>query len=193
MSLRGRVLVAALALGASLAAPPLEGASLALGDRERQDALRLGERSIVSESFGDEWRVATASGESVLVFTPFHRLALAARNAAFKAEPLKPQDQDKVLQEARDKVMLWVQVKGPSIDFARYLRPRLLVGDRELAPTTVQNERTAARQEDGRFMARCVYWFPTRELTGTSRIELIIRDPDERPVVRFPIDLGRMR
>jgi hypothetical protein len=188
-----RAIAAAVALTAALVRLPVEGASFALSDKERQDALRIGERSIVSETFGDEWRVGSGAGENVLVFTPFHRLALAARNAAFKNEPFKPGDQDKLLQEVKDKVMLWVQLKGPSADFARHLRPRLVVSDREISPTTVQNERTGARQDDGRFLARCVYWFPTRDITGTSRVELVIKDPDDRPVARFPIDLARMR
>jgi hypothetical protein len=168
-------------------------ASLVLAEREREEAIRTGQRSVVSEAFGDEWRVAGAAGDSVIVFTPFHRLALAARQAAFRNEPLKPADQDRALGEGRDKLMLWALLHGSRAEFAQHLRPRLLAGAREIAPSRVQNERTAAAQPDGRFLARCVYWFPARELEGVPRLELVVGDADERPVARFPIDLTRMR
>jgi len=42
----------------------------------------------------------------------------------------------------------------------------------------VQNERTAIRQENGRYLARCVYWFPTKDLTGTARPVLVVRDAE---------------
>jgi hypothetical protein len=194
----GRAAAAGAAAGLALAAlggGDAHSASLVLAERDRQEALRVGERSVASEVFGDEWRVTSATGESVVVFTPFHRLALAARQAAFKDEALKPGDQDKALAEAKDRLMLWVHLRGARIDFAQHLRPRLVSGDREVAPSRVQNERTAAPQADGRFMARCVYWFPTKtkDLTGAMRLELVVRDADDRPVARFPIDLARMR
>lgn len=172
---------------------PAAGAALVLADRDRQEALRLGERSVISERFGEEWRVNGGPGTSVIVFTPFHRLALAARQAAFRSEPLTPPEQDKVVAEAADRLMLWVLLPGARPDFARHLRPRLMDGAREILPSRVQNERTAAPQPDGRFLARNVYWFPAKELTGTARLELIVRDVDDRPVVRVPIDLARMR
>jgi hypothetical protein len=56
----------------------------------------------------------------------------------------------------------------------------------------VQNERTALR-EDGAFVARCVYGFPTREITGTSQGTLVVRDAGGGEVSRFSIDLARMR
>ena len=65
-------------------------------------------------------------------------------------------------------------------------------GEQEIAPTFVQNERTAL-PEDGAFIARCVYGFPTKELTGTSRGTLVVRDAEGREVGRFAIDLARMR
>ena len=49
------------------------------------------------------------------------------------------------------------------------------------------------RQDDGRYLARCVYSFPTRYLTGTSRVALVVRDGDGRDVSRFTIDLSAMR
>jgi hypothetical protein len=189
----GRLLAALLALAAAAGGVPAGAASLVLGERERQEALRVGQRSVTSESFGQEWRVENGSGESVTVLTPFHRLAWAARHAAFKNEPLKPEEQERVLQEFKERLRLEVALYGPRQDFARHLNPRLLVGEREIEPVLKQNERTAARQDDGRYLARCVYTFPTKDLTGAARLTLVVRDPDGQPVARFPIDLGRMR
>jgi hypothetical protein len=164
-----------------------------LGERERQEALQLGQRSVTSESFGEEWRVVAGSGESVTIMTPFHRLALAARHAAFKSEPLKPQDQDRVLQELKDRLVLWVHLHGSREDFARHLVPRLMAGARAIEPALVQNERTAARQHDGSYLARCVYSFPTKDVTGAARVSLVVREADGQQVANFPIDLSRMR
>lgn len=188
-----RLLGVLLSLVAVAASGPAGGAMLVLGERERQEALQLGQRSVTSESFGDEWRVVTGSGESVTIMTPFHRLALAARHAAFKNESLKPQEQDRMLQELKDRLVLWVHLHGSRENFARHLVPRLLAGDRAIEPALVQNERTAARQHDGSYLARCVYSFPTRDVNGTARLSLVVREPDGQPVARFPIDLGRMR
>ncbi len=190
-----RAIAALAALGVGLAAmsAPAGGARLTLGEAERQEALRVGERSVTSDKFGDEWRIVQGSGESVTVITPFHRLAWAARHAAFKNEPLKPQEQARVLEEVKDRLVLQVGLHGPREDFARHLRPRLLVGTREIEPTLVQNERTAQRRDNGRYLARCQYAFPTKDLDGAARLTLEVRDPDGRPVARFPIDLSRMR
>jgi hypothetical protein len=188
-----RLLGAWLSLVVVTASAPAGGVTLVLGEQERQEALQLGQRSVTSESFGDEWRIVSGSGESVTLMTPFHRLALAARHAAFKNEPLKPKDQDRMLQELKDRLVLEVHLRGSREDFARHLTPRLLAGERTIEPTLVQNERTAARQHDGSYLARCVYSFPTKDVTGTARVSLVVRDPDGQPVARFPIDLGRMR
>jgi len=172
---------------------PAVAASFSLSEREQKQALVVGQRSVINETFGGEWRIVQGSGESVEVVTPFHRLALAARNAAFKNEPLKPQDQEKMLTELKDRLMFWVYLQGPSEQFARHFSPRLLVDDREIEPALVQNERTAVRQDNGRYLARCVYWFPTKDLTGTSRPVLVVRDSEGQAVTRFAIDLARMR
>lgn len=184
-------LAAALAL-AGLGARA-DAASLVLAPREREEAVRAGQRSVTSETFGGEWRVLNGSGESVTVITPFHRLALAARHAAFRNESLKPADANRALAEVKATLMLWVHLYGSQEDFARYLRPRLVLGDREIGPAMVQNERTAVRQDTGRYLARCVYWFPVKELTGRASPALVVRDPEDRLVARFSIDLGKMR
>jgi hypothetical protein len=188
-----RLAVGLLGLGLAAGGPAASGASLSLGEQQRAEALREGRRSVISESFGQEWRVVNGHGESVTVITPFHRLALAARHAAFKNEPVRPRDQDRALAPLGDRLVFWVHLRGPREDFARHLRPRLLVGDRELEPTLAQNERTAIRDEAGHYLARCVYWFPSQDLTGRERVTLVVRESDGETATRFTIDLGTMR
>lgn len=52
----------------------------------------------------------------------------------------------------------------------------------------VQNERTALRQEDGRYLARSHY-SPASGLNANGRITLLIRDPDDKAIARFAVDL----
>ncbi|MBI4247491.1 MAG: hypothetical protein HY728_07640 [Candidatus Rokubacteria bacterium] len=191
--MRRAATLAAAALALAGLGARADAASLVLAPREREEAVRAGQRSVTSETFGGEWRVLNGSGESVTVITPFHRLALAARHAAFRNESLKPSDANRALGEVKDTLMLWVHLYGSQEDFARYLRPRLVLGDREIGPAMVQNERTAVRQDTGRYLARCVYWFPVKELTGRASPALVVRDPEDRLVARFSIDLGKMR
>jgi hypothetical protein len=188
-----RLAFAALFLLAVSAHGPLGAASLTLTDREKEEALRTGRQSLTNEVFGGEWRVANEKSESVTVITPFHRLALAARHAAFKNEAVKPQDQQRMLNEFKERLVFEVNLLGPRPEFARFLAPRLLAGDREIEPALVQNERTALRQENGAYLARCRYWFPNKELAAASQLVLVVRDPDGQPLARFPIDLARMR
>jgi len=187
----------ALAFGAAawlLAGTPTDAALLTLTQAQQAEALRLGQRSVVAETgFDAEWRVDNGAGDSLIVMTPFYRLMLASRNAAFKNEPVKPQDQEKLLKDLTDRLTVWVQLHGPKEDFARHYKPRLLVTDREIEPSFVQNERTGLRQANGSFLARSVYAFPNREITGQSRLVLVIRDPDDKIMSRFAIELGRMR
>ncbi len=167
-------------------------ASFTLGDADQRAAMRTGERSTTAEDFDREWRVSQDGGE-VTVLTPFHRLAVAARHAAFKNEPLKPAEVQRVLKKDADRLVVWVALRGRSADFARYYAPRLMQGTREIRPAFVQNERTAARQDDGVHVARCVYGFPVRDLDGRARVALLIADSDGRDVGRFLIDLSSMR
>ena len=185
-----RALVVAAVLAASGEA---WAASLTLTDAEKQTAIRAGVRSTTQDGFDREWRVTTGGGESASVFTPFYRLALAARNAAFKKETLKPAEVERVIKQDAGRLVVWVQLRGKSEDFARFYAPRLLAGTREIPPAFVQNERTAVRQEDGAYVARCVYGFPIQDLTGSARVALAVADADGRDVSRFTIDLGSMR
>ena len=187
---------AALALAVvalTLAPAPAPAAALVLNERLKQEAIRAGQKSVTVEVFDAEWRLSNGAGESVTVFTAFHRVALAARHAAFKNEPLKPGEPDRILKEQGGRLLLWAYLKGSREDFARYYVPRLFVGDREIEPSFVQNERTALRENDKGYVARCVYGFPTKELTGSSRVVLAVRNPDGKDVSRFTIDLSTMR
>lgn len=188
-----RAAVALLLLLAALTPAPARAASLAPTEAEQAQALRVGQRSITTEAFDGEWRVSNGAGDSVMVVTPFHRLVVAGRNAAFKNEAVKPQDQEKMVQELRDRLVFWVYLHGASAEFARYYTPRLLAGQREIEPALVQNERTARRQEGGVYLARCIYSFPNRDIAGKSRLILVIRDAEEHVISRFTIDLARMR
>jgi len=185
--------LAALGLVLAVWSPAAGAASLALGDKDREEALRTGQRSVTSETFGSEWRVVNGGGESVSVMTPFHRLALAARQSAFKGEALKVQDQERMLQELRERMMFRVELRGNTEDFARFLAPRLVVGDRVIQPSLAQNERTAVREESGRYLARCSYWFPAKDFAGDARLVLRIQTPDGEERSRFDIDLAKMR
>jgi hypothetical protein len=167
-------------------------ASFTLSEADKRAAMRVGERGTTSEDFDREWHVSLEAGD-VTVLTPFHRLAVAARHAAFKNEPLKPAEVERLLKKAAGRLVVWVQLRGRSEDFARYYVPRLVHGTREIRPTFVQNERTAVRQDDGVYLARCVYGFPVRDLDGRARVALLLADGDGRDVGRFTIDLSSMR
>lgn len=181
------VIVAAL-----IAAGEVAAASFVLSEADRRAALQLGERSITSEDFDREWRVRGDAGE-LTVLTPFHRLAVAARHAAFKNEPLKPSEVEREMKKDAGRLVVWVSLRGRSESFARHYAPRLVQGTREIRPAFVQNERTAQSQEDGAYLARCVYGFPVRDLDGRDPVTLIVADIEGRDVSRFTIDLASMR
>jgi hypothetical protein len=181
------VLAAAL-----LAVGDVAAASFTLTDADKRAAMQVGERSTTSEDFGREWRVSDDAGD-VTVLTPFHRLAVAARHAAFKNEPLKPAEVERVMKKDANRLVVWVSLRGRTEGFARHYAPRLMQGTREIRPAFVQNERTALRQEDGAYLARCVYGFPIRDLDGKATVALIVADVEGRDVGRFTIDLSSMR
>ena len=188
-----------LLLAGLLAVVDAEAASLTLDEQAMSLAVAVGQRSVTSEaSFDAEWRVTGRAGEIATVVTPFHRIVLAARHAAFKGEALPAAERTRALRDQKERLPFWVVLRGPRADFARHYSPSLIVRDqngaeREIAPSFVQNERTALKQDDGQFVARCIYTFPTKEITGTSRGDLIVRDAEGREVTRFPLDLSRMR
>jgi hypothetical protein len=91
-----------------LAGPSAAGAaSFSLEPQQRTDALKVGAESITRDSFDTEWRVTNQSGETLMVITPFHRLVLASRNAAFKNERMKDSEPEKLLREQQDRLVIW--------------------------------------------------------------------------------------
>jgi hypothetical protein len=186
-------LVWIVSLSCLLGSAPLSAASFLLTLRETGEAVRFGQRSVVSEDFDREWKIDNASGESLTVVTPFLRLVQAARNAAFKSELLKPQEIDSLLKQHQGKLFFWASLRGRQVDFSRWHRPVLVSGKNEIKPSFVQNERTALRQEDGRFLSRSLYVFPTDGLAPKGRVTLVVRDKDEHEVAKFSIDLSAMR
>jgi len=173
---------------------PGEAMSFALADRDREQAIRVGKKSIVEEQFGGEWRLKDGSGQTLVVMTPFHKLALAARNSTFRSQELKPKDVQSVLKDTEGKLNFRVTLRGgPKADFARFYAPTLLAGSQEMKASFVQNERTALREEDGRYAAQCVYEFPTDGVDPKGRVVLVVKDADEREVAKFTVDLAAMR
>jgi hypothetical protein len=187
--IRALVVLAAAAL---VVTGEAAAASFTLSDADKRAAVRVGERSTTVDDFDREWRLSNEGGD-VTVLTPFHRLAVAARHAAFKNEPLKPVDVERVLKKDAGRLIVWVKLRGRSEGFARHYVPRLMAGTREIKATFVQNERTALRQDDGAYLARCVYGFPVRDLGGRDRVALIVADVEGRDLSRFTIDLAAMR
>ncbi|HET7876251.1 MAG TPA: hypothetical protein VFN71_12105 [Methylomirabilota bacterium] len=188
-----RCLLVLLACGWLGAALPADAVSFALTPREREEAIRVGRKSITSEEFGAEWRVSVGSDRTVTVMTPFHRLALAARNSAFRNQELTPRQVESLLREHEGKLVVWVTLRDGKADFARFYAPVLVVEQQQIKANFTQNERTALRGEDGKYTARCMYVFPAAELNPKGKVTLIVRDPDERPVAKFTVDLAAMR
>jgi|SRR5262245_27823557 len=184
-----------LVLAVCLGSGQVSAATFVLTDRERDAAIALGRSSIyTSTEFGGEWRVKNAAGDELTVATPFYRLALAARNAAFKGDALKPRDIDSLLKAANGKLELWTTLRGPSPDFARFFGAALVpAGGAEIKPSFAQNERTALPEGGGRYAARCLYVFPTEGLKPAGSVSLVVRTPTEAEVARFGVDLAAIR
>lgn len=172
---------------------PGEAVSFALTDRDREQAVRAGKKSVVVEEFGTEWRIKDASGQTLTVMTPFHRLALAARNSAFRSRELKPRDVDSLLKDYEGKIGFQVTLRGGKAEFARFYTPTLVAGAQSVKASFVQNEHTALRGDDGRYAAHCLYVFPAEGLNPKGRVVLVVKDPDEREVAKFTVDLAAMR
>jgi hypothetical protein len=184
------VVVAGLSL---ICTSPLDAASFTLMPGDREDAMRAGRRSVTTEDWAREWRVDGGGGQGLTVMTPFHRLALAARNAAFQDRELRPKEIEALLKEQQGKLVFWATLRGGREDFARFYTPRLVARQREVKASFTQNERTALRGEDGRYTARCLYVFPTEGLDPRDSVTLLVQDIEEKPVARFAVDLAAMR
>ena len=172
---------------------PLDAALFALTPPDREEAMRVGRRSVTTESWGGEWRVSGEDGQVVTVMTPFHRLALAARNSAFQDKELKPREVESMLKDQQGKIVLWATLRGTKADFARFYTPALMARQQAIKASFTQNERTALRGDDGKFTARCVYVFPAEGLEPRDTVTLLVRDSDEKVVAKFTVDLSTMR
>ena len=153
----------------------------------------MGRRSVTTEDWGGEWRVAGGAGQLVTVMTAFHRLALAARNSAFQDKELKPRDVESVLKEQANKVVFVATLRGGREDFARFYTPVLLARSHGIKASFTQNERTALRGEDGQYTARCRYVFSAENVDPRATVTLLVRDSEEKVVAKFTIDLSTMR
>jgi hypothetical protein len=188
-----------LALGLGLAAVvagPAPAAAILpeLSAAAIQEALETGTGSITREEFGDEWRLVLPGGEEIVVTTPFSRLVFAARQASFKGEPLTDKQRQEQIDRSKGKLQLLVTLYGRQVDFARWYQAVLRVGQREVKATFNQNERTALRVEEGRFAARSVFVFPLEGLPPGGTVTLVVRNaPDQKEVLRVPLDLSKMR
>jgi len=172
---------------------PGEAVSFALTEVDREQAVRAGKKSVVTEEFGTEWRIKGTSGQALTVMTPFHRLALAARNSAFRSQELKPKDIEALMKDHEGKLGFRVTLRGGKSDFARFFTPTLVAGAQEVKANFVQNEHTALHEDDGGYAAQCLYIFPAERLDPKGRVVLVVRDADEREVAKFTVDLAAMR
>jgi len=180
---------AALLLGGSPAAALVPE----LVDADVQAALDAGTRGLTQEDFAEEWHLRPPGGE-VVVSTPFSRLALAARQAAYKGEPLTDKQRQEQIDRGRGRIQFVVTLFGREMDFARWHQPLLRVGEREVKPTFAQNERTPLRLEDGRYAARNVYVFPVEGLPPRGTVVLVVKNAlDQKEVWRAPLDLAKFR
>jgi hypothetical protein len=184
------VLVGALSL---MWISPLDALLLTLTPQDRDEAVRTGRRSVIDENWGGEWRVDAGAGQAVTVMTPFHRLALAARNSALRNQELKPRDVEVLLKNLEGKLMFWATLRGGRVDFTRFYAPALVAGPQEIKASFSQNERTALRGDDGQFTARCLYVFPTEKVDPRATVTLLVRDGEEKLVAKFTVDLSAMR
>ena len=172
---------------------PADALLLTLSSRDRDEAMRTGRRSVTDEGWGGEWRVDAGAGQAVTVMTPFYQLALAARNSAFQDRELKPRDVEALLKDQGGKLVFWATLRGSRVDFARFYAPALVAGQQEIKASFAQNERTALRDGEGQYTARCVYVFPTENLDPRATVRLLVRDNEEKLVAKFTVDLSAMR
>jgi hypothetical protein len=165
-----------------------------LGPEEIEQALEAGSQALAQDDFGEEWRVVLPEGGEIVLSTPFSRLALAARQAAVRGEPLSDKQRQEQLDRGKGRIQLLVTMHGTTGDFARWLQAVLLVDQREVKATFTQNERTALQVEPDRFAARNVYVFPLEGLPPEGTVTLVVsHQVQRREMLRASIDLSRMR
>src|SRR5260370_26570711 len=72
--------------------PPLDALLFTLTPRDRDEAVRVGRRSITDENWGGEWRIDAGAGQLLTVISPFHRPAPGARQPCLQGRELAPRD-----------------------------------------------------------------------------------------------------
>jgi hypothetical protein len=165
-----------------------------LSDRDIAAAIEAGDKAIAQENFDEEWRLPPGDCAEIEVTTPFYRVAAAARQAAFKNEPLADKDRQEAIDRGKGRIQLKATMHGKAVDFARWYDPVLVAGRQEIKASFVQNERTALKQEEGRFAARNIYVFPVEGLPAQGTVTLVVRHRiDKKEVCRASIDLSKMR
>ncbi len=165
-----------------------------LTDPEVENAVDVGTKAMVQEDFGEEWHLRLPDGEEITVSTPFSRLALAARQAALKGEPLTDKQRQDQIDRGKGRIQFMITMFGRQPDFARWYQAVLRVGDREIKATFNQNERSPLRTPDGRLAARNIYVFPLEGVPPTGTVTLVVRNqPDQKEVLRAAVDLAKMR
>ena len=175
------------------------GAALALvGDLTPdgiREAIDAGTAGITQDDFAEGWHLRLPGGEEVVISTPFSRLAIAARQAAIRGEPLSERQQKEQIDRGKGRIQFLVTMHGTSRDFARWYQPALVVGGREVKASFAQNERTPLRLDDGRYAARNVYVFPLEGLPKDGAVTLVVRGapPEQKEVLRARLDLGKFR
>jgi hypothetical protein len=183
------------ALALLVAGPAPAGALIVqLSPAEMEEALETGRQAVAQEDFGDEWRVPLPDGGEIVVSTPFSRVAYAARQAAFRGEPLTDKQRQEAVDRGKGRIQLLVTMLGRAPDFARWYQPVLRVAGREVKASFAQNERTARRLEEGRYAARNVYVFPLEGLPARGTVTLVVRHQvEQKDVLRATLDLAKMR
>ena len=98
-----------------------------------------------------------------------------------------------MLKEQQNTLTLWATLKGDQPDFARFYTPLLVNGRQQIKATFTQNERTARREDDGSYTARCIYVFPVAGVRPDDSVTLFVKNADDKQVAKFTVDLSAMR
>ncbi|HHT9121208.1 MAG TPA: hypothetical protein ACFYD3_11790 [Candidatus Hypogeohydataceae bacterium YC41] len=149
------------------------------------------------EKFLKEWTVILqGSGESVVVYTKYNLLALAARGAAKDSRELRPEEIDAILSKAEGRLAFRASLYGSTADFAQSFHAVLLYDEHIIQP--IYKENPLAEPYGWRpmappvFRALCSYEFPLKDINPNAAVTLLLINPrgGERQV---NFDLSKMR
>ena len=179
-----------LAAGLSLICiAPIDAALFTLMPGDRDESVRVGRRSVTTEDWGGEWRVDGGAGQFLTVMTPFHRLALAARNSAFQDKELKPREVDSVLKDQQNKVVFFATLRGAGWTSRASTPPCCWPGavDQGLLHTRTSGPRSAARTGSTPRAASTL--FPAEGVEFPRPADAPGAGPRRKVVAKFTIDL----